>query len=147
VSETAEVRIAMESGAFIPERRTPGAAGADLFARLEDEVVIRPGSRALIPTGLRMEIPSGFMGEIRPRSGLAVNHGVTVLNSPGTVDEDYRGEIKVLLANGGDKEYVVRNGDRIAQFVLTRYFVPQFREDSHLGESLRGEGGFGSTGK
>ena len=113
---------------------------------MAETVVLEPGARALVPTGIRVEIPPGFEGQVRPRSGLAVQHGVTVLNAPGTVDSDYRGEIAVVLVNLGDVPYSIRRGDRIAQIVIARVALPSWEEVERLSESDRGAGGFGSTG-
>jgi len=144
-----EVRVLREAGTEdlpLPAYMTEGASGLDLVAALTEPVCLEPGSRALIPTGLRLEIPRGYEGQVRPRSGLAARTGVTVLNSPGTVDSDYRGEVKVILVNLGDSTATVRRGDRIAQLVIcpvTRVsLVPARRLDT----SARGEGGFGHTG-
>ncbi|TVR59126.1 MAG: dUTP diphosphatase [Spirochaetaceae bacterium] len=126
-----------------PRYATDGSAGADISASAE--VVLPRGGRALVPTGIRLAIPNGFEGQIRPRSGLALKHGVTVLNSPGTIDSDYRGEIKVLLVNLGEHEYTVRAGDRVAQLIVAPVVRVKFGE-AMIPESDRGTGGFGSTG-
>ena len=132
----------------LPAYETPGAAGMDLrAATLEEEpVVIRPGSRALIPTGLCIAVPPGFEAQVRPRSGLAARSGVTCLNTPGTVDSDYRGEVKVILANLGEEDFTVRRGDRIAQMVICPVVQAEWREAHALDDTARGAGGFGSTG-
>ena len=133
----------------LPAYETAGAAGLDLHAAVDAPVVLEPGGRALVPTGLVIALPPGTEGQVRPRSGLAVRHGVTVLNSPGTVDEDYRGELKVPLVNLGTQAFVVRRGERIAQMVVARYERVRVEERSDvasLGETERGGGGFGSTG-
>ena len=122
------------------------SSGSDLRAAVGETVVLEPGARALVPTGLRVEIPAGFEGQVRPRSGLAAQHGVTVLNAPGTVDADYRGEIAVVLVNLGAVPYPIRRGDRIAQLVIARVALPSWEEVERLSESERGAGGFGSTG-
>jgi dUTP pyrophosphatase len=119
----------------------------DLRASLDADVTIRSGERALIPTGLALEIPPNFEGQVRPRSGLALRHGVTVLNAPGTIDSDYRGPLGVILVNLGEKEYVIHNGDRIAQIVFAPVTKAVLVESSALQETARGAGGFGSTGK
>lgn len=135
-------------GLKLPSYATTQSAGMDLTAALEEAIEIGPGERALIPTGLSIALPLGFEAQIRPRSGLAINHGVTVLNTPGTIDADYRGEIKVILINHGQEPFTVQRGMRIAQMVVERYthvnweVVSEFTE-----ETERGEGGFGSTGK
>ncbi|RJQ11313.1 MAG: dUTP diphosphatase [Bacillota bacterium] len=132
----------------LPAYMTAGAAGMDLVAANREPIVIAPGARALVPTGLRLEVPVGFEGQVRPRSGLAARAGVTVLNSPGTIDSDYRGEVKVILVNLGEEEFAVLRGDRVAQLVV----APVTRADvvvDHVGRlstSARGEGGFGHTG-
>lgn len=137
----------MKDGALPPAYKTPGASGADICAYLSEPVTIARGERALIPTGVFAEIPEGYEIQVRPRSGLALKHGVTVLNSPGTVDSDYRGEIGVVLVNLGDKPFVVENGERIAQLVVTAVQRATFAQRERLSETVRGEGGYGSTGK
>ncbi|HTZ51918.1 MAG TPA: dUTP diphosphatase [Spirochaetia bacterium] len=129
-----------------PEYQSEGASGADLRARLEKDVRIAPGERVLIPTGLRLQIPRGLEGQVRPRSGLAIRHGISVLNAPGTIDSDYRGEVQVILVNLGQEEFLVRNGDRIAQLVFSPVVRVTFRRDASVDETARGSGGFGSTG-
>ena len=132
----------------LPSYETPGAAGMDLrAANAEDApIVIRPGSRALAPTGLQIAVPPGYEAQVRPRSGLALRSGVTCLNSPGTIDSDYRGEVKVILANLGEENVVVRRGDRIAQLVICPVIQATWRETGSLEQTSRGGGGFGSTG-
>ena len=130
----------------LPAYQSPGAAGLDLVAAVEEPVTLRPGQRTLIPTGLILELPTGFEAQVRPRSGLAFNHGVTVLNSPGTIDSDYRGEIKVLLVNLGDRAFVLTRGERIAQMVVTRCERVALVAASTASATRRGAGGFGSTG-
>jgi dUTP pyrophosphatase len=144
-----DVRIRIKRlrpGARIPRRQTPGASGWDLHACLEEPLRLRPGQRVSVPTGLAVALPPGYELQIRPRSGLALRHGLTLLNAPGTVDSDYRGEIRVILVHQGEEEVVIRPGDRIAQMVLSR--VPQavLEEVEELDETLRGSGGFGHTG-
>lgn len=129
-----------------PRYQTEGAAGLDLAAAVAEPVTIAPGGRALVPTGWAMAIPPHFEGQVRPRSGLALRHGITVLNTPGTVDADYRGELKVLLINQGQEPFVVRRGDRIAQLVICPVAHAELREVAALGATSRGEGGYGSTG-
>ena len=131
--------------AIIPAYQTKEAAGFDLHS-IED-VVIKPNERKLISTGLAFEIEFGYEVQIRPRSGLAAKHGVTVLNTPGTIDSDYRGEIKIILFNHGDKEFIINNKDRIAQMILTPVHKMSLEEVDNLPDSVRGRGGFGSTGK
>lgn len=140
-------RVRPDSGnAILPMYQTPGASGMDLSANCTNPVVIAPGGRALIPTGWAIELPAGLEAQVRPRSGLALKHGITLLNSPGTIDADYRGEIQVLLINLGSTEYTVEAGHRIAQLVV----APVIRVDPQirtcLSDSQRGEGGFGHTG-
>lgn len=130
----------------LPTYRSDDAAGMDLMADTDEPIRMRPGERVLVPTGLAVEIPSGFEAQIRPRSGLALRHGVTLLNSPGTIDADYRGEVQVLLVNLGVNDFVVRRGDRVAQMVVTPVARAEWREVEELGETARGEGGFGHTG-
>lgn len=128
---------------IVPQYATDGSAGADITASAE--VVLARGARVLVPTGIRLVIPNGFEAQVRPRSGLALKHGVTVLNAPGTIDSDYRGEIKVLLINLGEQQYTVRVGDRIAQLIIAPVVQARFKE-ALIPESDRGSGGFGSTG-
>lgn len=144
-----EVRVALLCGdaEFLPEYRTEGAAGMDLKALVDAEVVIPPMGRALIPTGVALSIPPGVEGQVRPRSGLAINHGVTCLNSPGTIDADYRGEIQVILANLGEKPFLVRRGDRIAQIVFSSVLSARLEVTTELDVTARGTGGFGHTGR
>lgn len=136
------------AGLPIPQRMTVHASGYDVAAALEDDIVIAPGSREIIPTGLVFEIPEGFEVQVRPRSGLAMKHGVTVLNAPGTIDADYRGEVKVILMNLGIEPFTVKRGDRIAQLVPARIAQDvDFKESAELSATTRGAGGFGHTGK
>jgi len=130
----------------LPKRQTPGAAGMDLHANVHEPLVLGKGARALIPAGIKIALPIGYEVQVRPRSGLAFNYGVTVLNAPGTVDADYRGELCVLLINLGEDDYTVRRGDRIAQMIVTKVEMAEFCEAGTLPESVRGEGGYGSTG-
>ncbi len=135
-------------GLKLPTYATTHSAGMDLTAALEDALELGAGERALIPTGLAIALPHGFEAQIRPRSGLAINHGVTVLNSPGTIDADYRGEIKVILINHGKEPFTIQRGMRIAQMVVERYTHVNWRVTAELeNNDERGEGGFGSTGK
>lgn len=129
-----------------PAHQSAGAAGLDLTAQLDTPIVLAPGARARVPTGFAIEIPPGYEGQVRPRSGLAVRSGVTVLNAPGTVDADYRGEVQVLLVNLGDVPYTVENGARIAQLVLSPVAHAEVEETPALTSTARGAGGFGSTG-
>lgn len=140
------VSITLQAGAKTPAYATPYSAGADLCACLEQDVIIASGSYAKVPTGLAIALPQGFEAQVRPRSGLAAKYGVTVLNSPGTIDADYRGEIQVLLINHGKEDFIVHHGDRIAQLVVARYAQTSFDTKESLGDTERGQGGFGSTG-
>ena len=130
----------------LPEYATPGSAGLDLLAAINADVSLAPGARALTPTGLAIALPNGFEAQVRPRSGLALKNGVTVLNSPGTIDADYRGEIGVVLINHGDAPFVVTRGMRIAQLVVAPVTQLSWAETSDLPETARGSGGYGSTG-
>jgi dUTP pyrophosphatase len=130
----------------LPRYETAGAAGMDLRAFLPEEVEIPPGGRASLPTGLFLEIPPGYEAQVRPRSGIAAKYGVTVLNSPGTIDSDYRGELRILLINLGEEAFKIRNGDRIAQLVISPVCRLALEEGAVLAETERGSGGFGSTG-
>jgi dUTP pyrophosphatase len=136
----------IQPGAFLPTYASVGSAGADVRAFLTESVTIEPGERFLVPTGLKLQIPQGFEGQVRPRSGLAVKHGVTVLNSPGTIDSDYRGEIKVVLINLSKAPFVVEPGARIAQLVIAPVSRVEYESAELLDPSHRGDGGFGSTG-
>ena len=133
--------------AQIPIYKTEGSSGMDLMALTEDKIVIKPNKSALVPTGLSVAIPDDTEIQIRPRSGLAAKSSISVLNTPGTIDSDYRGELKVILFKHGDKEFIINNGDRIAQMVLVPILKVQFEEVQDLPETIRGSGGFGSTGK
>jgi dUTP pyrophosphatase len=132
----------------LPAYETDGAAGMDLRAAVpEDEpLILQPGARAMAPTGLAFAVPPGFEAQVRPRSGLAAKHGVTCLNTPGTIDSDYRGEVKVILINLGEEDFIIRRGDRIAQLVIAPFARAEWREVENLDETGRGDGGFGSTG-
>ena len=139
-------RLAGGEGLPLPAYMSTDAAGADVCAAVDEPLTLEPGARALVPTGFAFEIPQGFEVQIRPRSGLALKHGVTLLNSPGTIDADYRGPVGILLANLGDAPFVVRRGDRIAQAVVAPVARAAFEERDELTASARSEGGFGSTG-
>ena len=141
------IKCVASQGAVIPQYKTDGAAGADICALLSESVVIKKGERAMIPTGLFFEIPEGYEVQVRPRSGLAAKNGVTVLNTPGTIDSDYRGEVKVILINLGSEDFTVSNGDRIAQIVVAPVTIACFEGVNALDETERGTGGFGSTGR
>ena len=131
----------------LPQFETAQSAGMDLRANIEAPVVLQPGDRALIPTGIKMALPDGYEAQIRPRSGLAYKHGITVLNSPGTIDADYRGDVGVLLINHGHEPFTVEDGMRVAQMVVAQYSQFQWEPVADLSATDRGEGGFGSTGK
>lgn len=137
--------LKLHEDAVIPTRGTALAAGLDLCC--VEEFILNPGDIKLVPTGLAMELPPSHEGQVRPRSGLAAKHGVTVLNSPGTIDEDYRGEIKVILINHGLRTFIGHKGDRIAQLVVAKVVIPEVVETTELSGTQRGEGGFGSTGR
>jgi dUTP pyrophosphatase len=130
----------------VPAYQTDGASGADLRARLEQDLVLAPGARALVPTGLRLQIPRGLEAQVRPRSGLAARHGISILNSPGTIDSDYRGEVQVILVNLGQEDFRIKSGDRIAQLVFSPVVRVSFRALPLIDGTARGSGGFGSTG-
>ncbi|NOX73669.1 MAG: dUTP diphosphatase [Alphaproteobacteria bacterium] len=141
-----------DTGVPLPEYTTEGAAGADIRANLAvkdraDGLVLAPGARALVPTGLRLAIPAGFEVQVRPRSGLALKHGVTLVNAPGTIDSDYRGPLGVILINLGDKDFTVAHGERIAQLVVAPVVQAGFEARQTLDDTARGQGGFGSTGR
>lgn len=146
---TVEVKVARlphGDGLALPAYATAGAAGADLLAAVERPVVLAPGKRETIPTGIALALPEGFEAQVRPRSGLALSHGITVLNAPGTIDCDYRGEVRVILVNLGEAPFVVERGMRIAQIVVQRIEAVRWRVSDQLPASARGPGGFGSTG-
>lgn len=141
-----DIKCLASEGAVIPCYKTEGAAGADVCALIQEPVTIAPGSFAMIPTGLFFEIPMGYEIQVRPRSGLAAKNGVTVLNTPGTIDSDYRGELKIILINLGKEAFVVNNGERIAQIIVSPVTVASFTITDSLSDTTRGEKGFGSTG-
>lgn len=151
MSETVEIKIKRISNEFsdvpLPAYATEGSAGMDIRAAVKDELIIEPGKVSLVPTNLSVEIPKGYEIQVRPRSGLAANHSVGILNSPGTIDSDYRGEIKIILMNFGDKPFTIHKGDRIAQLVVSKVYSAKIVESENLNSSRRGEGGFGHTGK
>lgn len=142
-----QINIINKSGLSVPAYETASAAGMDLRAALDEPVSLAPMERRLIPTGLFIALPQGYEAQIRPRSGLAFKHGVTVLNSPGTIDADYRGEIKVLLINFGTEHFEIKPGERIAQMIVARHETVIWNPVSSLDETERGAGGYGSTGK
>jgi dUTP pyrophosphatase len=139
-------RLPHAEGLPLPAYATEGAAGADLRAAVESELVLDPGERAAVPTGLVLEIPVGYEGQVRPRSGLAIRSGLTIVNAPGTIDSDYRGELKVLLVNVGSEAVAIDRGDRIAQLLIAPVTRASFIETEGVSTSERGKGGFGSTG-
>jgi dUTP pyrophosphatase len=130
----------------LPSYATEGSAGLDLLAAIDADMELRPGARAAIPTGIALAMPPGYEAQVRPRSGLALNHGITCLNAPGTIDSDYRGEIKAILINHGDAPFAIKRGMKIAQMVIARHEQVEFVEVSELSATARGAGGFGSTG-
>jgi len=142
-----KINIQNTSKNSLPAYETEASAGMDLRANLNEEIVLKPLERALIPTGLRIELPIGYEAQIRPRSGLAAKHGITVLNSPGTIDADYRGEIKVILVNLSNENFAIKHGERIAQMIIAKHETATLCEVSELSQTERGEGGFGHTGK
>jgi dUTP pyrophosphatase len=141
-----KVNIINQSKHALPSYQTNSSAGMDLRANLDSSVVLKPLQRALVPTGLYLELPNGYEAQIRPRSGLAYKHGISIVNSPGTIDADYRGEIKVLLVNLSDQDFTVEDGERIAQMVVARHETVEWQESLSLSETERGAGGYGSTG-
>jgi dUTP pyrophosphatase len=143
---TCKIKILAEEGVKLPAYQTPGSAGCDICAFLSEEIVLKPGEKALVPTGIKMAIEEGYEVQVRPRSGLAATNGVTVLNTPGTIDSDYRGELKVILINLGDSPFTINSGDRIAQIIVSPVTVADFTITDSLSSTQRGEKGFGSTG-
>ena len=141
-----KVKIVNKSNNRIPAYQTTFSAGMDIHAFVDEDRRIKPMERMLIPTGLYMELPPGYEAQVRPRSGLAVKYGITVLNTPGTIDADYRGEVKVILINLSNEEFIIRNGDRIAQIIVNKFEKVEWEEVDELRESEREAGGFGSTG-
>jgi len=149
MNETLSVRIKRlrtDSVNPLPCYMTTHSAGMDLYADLPEDVKLAPGERALVPTGIAIELQDGYEAQIRPRSGLAIRHGITLVNSPGTIDPDYRGEIGVIVINHGAEPFVLKRGERIAQMVFSRFVRAELTEVAELGETSRGEGGFGHTG-
>jgi dUTP pyrophosphatase len=149
VSATIEIlvqRLAHAQDLPLPAFATEGSAGMDLIAANDEEIVLAPGARTAVPCGIALALPFGFEGQVRPRSGLALKHGITVLNAPGTVDSDYRGEVKAILVNLGDEAFSIRRGMKIAQLVIARHERANLREVAELPSSVRGARGFGSTG-
>ncbi len=140
-------RLAGADDMPLPQYMTPHAAGMDIFAAVEHELVLNPGERTLIPTGIAIALPPGFEAQIRPRSGMAINYGICILNAPGTIDADYRGEVKVIVANLGKEPVSIKRGDRIAQMVINRVIQGEWAVVEELPQSERNDGGFGHTGK
>ena len=141
-----KINIINKSSHSLPMYETTASAGMDLRANIENEVILKPMERCLIPTGLYIELPNGYEAQIRPRSGLAYKHGITILNSPGTIDADYRGELKVLLINFSDVNFSIQNGDRIAQMIVSKHEKVDWEVVELLNETVRGAGGYGHTG-
>lgn len=142
-----EIKIINKSDHPLPQYETAHAAGMDLRASISEDITLKPLQRLLVPTGLFIELPVGYEAQIRPRSGLAYKHGISIVNSPGTIDADYRGELKVLLVNLSDMDFKIVNGDRIAQMVVAKHETVEWAVVDVLGETARGEGGYGHTGK
>jgi len=145
--QSVTIKIINNSSNTLPQYETTGSSGMDLRADLEEPVKLQPLQRALIPTGLFIELPLGFEAQVRPRSGLAIKHGITCLNSPGTVDSDYRGELKVVLINLSNETFIIQHGERIAQMIIQPVVKAEWQKVEVLNESKRGAGGFGHTGK
>lgn len=142
-----KVKVLKDEGVKLPKYMTEGSAGMDVHAHIKEEIVIKPLERVLIPTGLKVEIPYGYEVQVRPRSGLAIKHGITLLNTPGTIDSDFRGEIKVIMINISNEEFVVKVDERIGQLVLNKVYKCVWNESEELEDTQRGQGGFGHTGK
>lgn len=142
-----KIKIVNASQHDLPQYATTASAGVDLRANIEQDILLKPLERSIVKTGLSIELPVGYEAQVRPRSGLAAKNGITVLNSPGTIDADYRGEIGVILVNLSQEDFIIKNGERIAQLVIAKHEQAEWEEVDALGESERGKGGFGSTGK
>ncbi len=145
--ENVIVKLVLENGVELPKYMTEGAAGMDVKANITEPVTLKTLERKLIPTGIKMEIPSGYEVQVRPRSGLALKHGITLVNTPGTIDSDYRGEVGVILINLSNEEFIVNPGERIGQLVLQKVYKMEFEKVEELSTTVRAEGGFGHTGK
>ena len=145
--EKIKVGITIDDNVKVPEYMTEGSAGLDISANIKEEIELKSLERYLVPTGIKLEIPVGFEIQVRPRSGLAYKHGITVLNTPGTIDSDYRGEVKVLLINLSNETYKIQPKERIGQLILSKIYHSDFKVVDELSETIRGEGGFGHTGK
>lgn len=141
------VKLVLENGVELPKYMTEGAAGMDVKANITEPVTLKTLERKLIPTGIKMEIPYGYEVQVRPRSGLALKHGITLVNTPGTIDSDYRGEVGVILINLSNEEFVINPGERIGQLVLQKVYKMEFEKVKELSTTVRAEGGFGHTGK
>ncbi len=141
-----QVNIINKSGFHLPSYATEGSAGVDLMANIDSVLTLKPGNRALIPTGLYISLPKGYEAQVRPRSGLALKYGITVLNTPGTIDSDYTGEIGVILINLGSEPFIIHRGDKVAQMVINKFESAEFIQVEELEKTERGEGGFGHTG-
>ena len=141
-----KIKVVNKSKHLLPHYETTQSAGMDLRANLDESIILKPLDRTLVKTGIFMELPAGYEAQVRPRSGLAFKNGITVLNTPGTIDADYRGEVGVILVNLSNQDYVVEDGERIAQMVIAKYEQPSWEEVENLIETERGSGGFGSTG-
>jgi|TARA_B110000196_G_scaffold134125_1_gene116273 dUTP pyrophosphatase len=141
-----KVEVVNLSSHELPKYSTNESAGLDLRAELQSPITLKPGQRSLIPTGLKIALPTGYEAQVRPRSGLAYKHGITVLNSPGTIDADYRGDVGVILINHGSESFTIENGERIAQLIIAKFVQIDWDEVLDLSSTSRGEGGFGSTG-
>ena len=146
MQEKVVIKCFCKNSNFLPFYATKEAAGADIFADIDKDEIIKPGERKAVSSGLKIEIPEGYEAQIRPRSGLALKHGITLLNTPGTIDSDYRGEIKVIMINLGTEDFIIKQGDRIAQMIIAPVTKADFRIELNLNKTERGEGGFGSTG-
>lgn len=142
-----QIRIINKSNNPLPAYETSGSAGMDIRAFVESEISLKPFERKLVPTGLFLELPEGYEAQLRPRSGLAFKHGISLPNSPATIDSDYRGELKVALINLSNEEFIIKNGERIAQMIIARHEKAEWIAVQEISETTRGEGGFGSTGK
>lgn len=140
-------RVRSHGENHLPRYMTPHSAGMDLFADIENDLVLHPGERELVPTGIAIALPDGYEAQIRPRSGLALKHGISLVNSPGTIDPDYRGEIGIIVINHGDVPFVIKKGERIAQMVFSTFARAELLQVSELDDTVRGEGGFGHTGR
>ncbi len=142
-----KVKVVKSEGAKLPRYMTEGSAGMDVHAHIEEDILLKPLERVLVPTGLKIEIPHGYEVQVRPRSGLAIKHGITLLNTPGTIDSDFRGEIKVIMINISNDDFIIKADERIGQLVLNKVYKCVWTESKELEDTQRGQGGFGHTGK